>query len=101
MSARLLAFDQSGLGQILAILGQRQLRPSRSSWSCRAVQLGDVTAQFLLVGNGARGRGANLDQRFLHFHDDHADHLGRVFGRSSRSVTLAAMMSRVREKMPI
>ena len=34
-----------------------------------------MTMHFLLVGDGARGTGADLDQRFLHFEDDHADHL--------------------------
>ena len=38
-----------------------------------------MAPQFLLVGNGARGRGADFDQRLFHFHDEHADHLGRVF----------------------
>ena len=34
----------------------------------------------LLVGDGARGGRADLDQSLLHFEDDHADHLGGVFG---------------------
>jgi hypothetical protein len=39
-----------------------------------------MAAHFLLVGDGAGGGRAHFDQRFLHFKDDHADHLGRIFG---------------------
>src|SRR3546814_8222882 len=45
----------------------------------QALQLGDVAAHLLLVGDGAGGGGAHLHQRLLHFEDDHADHLRRIF----------------------
>ena len=76
---RLLAFDQGRLGQILAILGQGQLRLLGPA-VLQGSQLGDVAAHFLLVGDRAGGGRAHLDQGFLHFEDDHADHLRRVFG---------------------
>ena len=77
MSAALPLFDQRGLGEILAALGQRQLGLLGPAL-LELVELGDVAAHFLLVGDGAGGRGANLDQRLLHLHDDHADHLRRI-----------------------
>ena len=39
-----------------------------------------MAGHFLLVGNRPRRAGPHFDQRFLHFHDDHADHLGRIVG---------------------
>jgi hypothetical protein len=38
-----------------------------------------VAAHFLLVGDVAGSSGAHFNQRFFHFQDDHADHLGGVF----------------------
>ena len=65
---------------------------ARSSRSLRQRQLGlfgpvrlkfvepaHRPAHFLAVGDAARGRGADLDQRLLHFQDDHADHLRGIF----------------------
>ena len=39
-----------------------------------------MAAQFFLIGDGACGGCAHFDQRLFHFQNDHADHLGRVFG---------------------
>ena len=44
------------------------------------VELDAVAVHLLLVGDRARGAGADLDEGFLHLEDDHADHLGRVVG---------------------
>ena len=44
----------------------------------KRVKFVDMAAQLFLVSNGARGRSADLNQRFFHFEDDHADHLGWV-----------------------
>src|SRR3546814_11074996 len=44
----------------------------------KMLQLGDVAAHFLLVGDRAGGGGADLDQRLVHLEDDLADHLFRV-----------------------
>ena len=76
--ASLLLFNKGRLGQIFAVLGQCQLglfHPAR----LQRIELGDVAAHFLLIGDGAGGGGANLDQRFFHLENDHADHLRRVF----------------------
>ena len=38
-----------------------------------------MTPHFLLIGDRAGSAGTNLNQGLLHFEDDDADHLGRVF----------------------
>ena len=71
---RFLLLDERRTGEVLAVLGDGELCllvPVR----LELVELDRMTMHFLLVGDGARGTGADLDQRFLHFEDDHADHL--------------------------
>ena len=75
--ARLVLLDQSRAGEVFAVLRQGELRLF-GPVGLKAVELGDVALHFLLVGDGARGAGADFYKRFLHFEDDHPDHLGRV-----------------------
>jgi hypothetical protein len=62
----------------------RSSRPLDSASSAFSVQLGAAleadhgAAHFLGVGDRAGGGGADLDQRFLHLEDDHADHPRRI-----------------------
>ena len=76
---RLLLLEERRLGEILAVLAQRELG-LLDPIVLKPVELADLPAHLLLVGDGARRRGADLDQGLLHLHDDHADHLGGVFG---------------------
>ena len=75
----LLLLEQRRLGEVLAVLGQGELGLLDPAF-LEPVELADLAAHLLLVGDGARGRGADLDQSLLHLHDDHPDHLGGVFG---------------------
>ena len=71
--------DQRGAGEVFAVLVQCELGLFRPV-GLELVQPDRMAVHFLLVGDGARGAGADLDQGFLHFEDDHADHLRRVVG---------------------
>ena len=74
----LLALDQRRLGEVLAILRKRQLGLF-GPVSLKLVEAGERAPHFLSVGDAARGRGANLDQRLFHLEDHHSDHFRRVF----------------------
>ena len=76
---RLLLFEQSLLGEILAALGKGELGTLDPA-VLEPVELGNLAPHLLLVGDRARGGGADLDEGFLHLHDDHPDHLGGVLG---------------------
>ena len=75
---RLLLLDEGRLGEILAVLAERQLRFLGPAL-LELVEAGDLAAHLLLVGDRARGARADLDQGLLHLEDDHPDHLRRIF----------------------
>ena len=76
---RLLPFDQRGLGEVLAVLRQRQLGLF-GPIVLELVEPVDRAAHLLDVGDRAGGHGADFDQRFFHLQDDHPDHPRRVLG---------------------
>ena len=77
---RLLLLDQGRLGEVLAVLADSASSAFSVQFVLELLELGDLAAHLLLVGDGARRGGADLDQGLLHLEDDHADHLGRIFG---------------------
>jgi hypothetical protein len=73
------AFDQRTAGKILAALFERQfgtIGPAR----LEMLDDRDLPALLLLLGDRAGGRSAHLDERLLHFHDDHPDRPRRIVG---------------------
>ena len=79
MSAAFCFSNKRRLGEVVAVLGKRELGLLDPA-VLEPVELADLAPHLLLVGDGARRRGADLDQGLLHLHDDHPDHLGGVFG---------------------
>ena len=73
----LLTLDQRRLGEVLAVLRQRQLGLLGPAL-LKLVEATERPAHFLAVGDAARRRGADFDQGLLHLEDDHPDHLRRI-----------------------
>ena len=77
MSAAFCFSNRAALARSSRSLRQRQLGLLDPA-VLQPVELADLAAHLLLVGDRARRGGAHLDQRLLHLEDDHSDHLRRV-----------------------
>jgi hypothetical protein len=71
--------EQRPLGEVFAPFGERELGTALP-FLLLALERGDTALDLLLLGDGAHGRGAHLDQRILHLLDNEPDDLLRILG---------------------